>query len=254
MRRIVIIGTALSALGLAVSAYAATGNTYTAKDSFSPNKAGSAKSPVQIGFKLNFAAKGTGGNRTAPLTNITNTFYGMTSNGKDFPTCSLNKIAVAHNDTICPKRALVGSGGLTAVLGPANNLSISAQTTPCARTIHVWNAGQGKVVFFFLGAKVTCGGIGTGDIGPFQATLKVKSGTLSLNVPIPRSVSFPIPSLQGSLLSEQLSYLKRTAKVNGKTVGFFQSVGCKRGNRAYSSVFTANGQKSTVAGTAKCTK
>jgi len=255
LRRIIIIGTALAALGLAVSAYAATNNTYTATDSFSPNKAGTAKSPSPIGFKISLTASGTNGNRTAPLTNITNTFYGLVSNGKAFPTCSLSTIASLKNDTSCKKGALVASGGLTAALGPASNLLATAPTTPCARSIHVWNAGQGKLVYFLYGPPNTCGGLTTGAVGPFPATLKVKSGTLTLDVPIPNSVSFPVPGLQGSLLTEHLTFTKQSIKVKGKSVPFFASVGCKGGKRAFSTSFTAGGQKSTVVGTpAKCTK
>lgn len=259
MRRIIIIGTALAALGLAVSAYAATNNTYRATASFSPNKAGSAKSPSPIGFKIALTASGTGGNRTAPLTNITNTLYGLTSNGKYFPTCSLNTIASLKNDTSCKKGALVASGGLTAVLGPASNLSATAPSTPCARNIDVWNAGQGKLVYFFTGAPNTCGGLTTGSVGPFPATLKVKAGALVLDVPIPNSVSFPVPGLQGSLLTEHLSFKKQTikVKVNGKskTIPFFASVGCKSGKRPNATSFVAGGQKALVTGVpAKCSK
>jgi hypothetical protein len=255
MRRIIIIGTALAALGLAVSAYAATSNTYTATDSFSPNKAGTAKSPVPIGVKIGLTAAGTGGNRTAPLTNITNAFYGLTSNGKDFKTCSMGTITKLSNDTSCPKGALVASGALTAVLGPASDLTATAKTTPCTRNIHVWNAGQGKLVYFFYGAPNTCGGLTTGAVGPFPATLKVKSGTLTLGVPIPKSVSFPLPGVQGSLLTEHLSFTKQTVKVKGKSVGFLASVACKGGKRPFSTAFTASGQKATVTGVpAKCSK
>ncbi len=258
MRRIIIIGTALAALGLAVSAYAATNNTYTATASFSPNKAGSVKSPSPIGFKIALTASGTGGNRTAPLSHITNTLYGLTSNGKYFPTCSFTKIANAKNDTGCPKGALVASGGLTAVLGPASNLSATAPgLVNCSRGLHVWNAGQGKLVYFLFGPGNTCNGLGTGAVGPFPATLKVKSGTLILDVPIPNSVSFPLGAglLAGSLETEHLTFTKRTVRVKGKTVGFFASVGCKGGKRPNATSFVAGGQKATVPGVpAKCSK
>lgn len=253
MRRIVIIGTTLVVLGAAASAYALN-NTYTATASFSVNKAGSVKLPSPLGFKTSYTASGTGGNRTAPLTNITNTFYGLTSNGRDFPTCSLSTIATAENDTGCKKGARVGSGTLTAALGPASNLTSTASTTPCARKIHVWNAGQGKLVYFLYGPPNTCGGLGTGAVGPFPGSLMVKSGTLTLDLPIPNSISFPVPGLQGSLLTDTITYSKRTTKANGRTVGFFSSVGCKHGNRAYTTSFTAGGETSTLAGAARCTK
>jgi len=257
MRRIVIIGTALAALGLAVSAYAAANNTYKATDTFSSSKAGTAKAPVALSFTLKLGVTGPPGSRAIPLSNIKNTFYGMVSNGKYFPTCSLNKIANAKNDNKCPKGARVATGGLTAQLGPAMNLAATAPGVhPCARIIHVWNAGQGKLVFFFVGNPSTCDGLGTGTVGPFPATLKVQSGTLVLNVPLPSSVSFPLGKglLAGSLESENLTYSKLTTKVNGKTVGYFESVGCKGGKRAYSTSYTANGVTGTVPGTANCKK
>jgi hypothetical protein len=257
MRRIVMIGTALVVLGAAASAYAA-GNTYTATDTFTTAKAGSAKSPVTLGFTLKLGAKGPTGFRATPLTNIKNTFAGMVSNGKYFPTCSFNTIANLKNDTTCPKGARVATGRLTAQLGPAGNLSQAAGGVhPCARVIHVWNAGQGKLVFFFVGAPSTCDGLGTGSVGPFRATLKVQGGTLVLNVPLPSSVSFPLGPglLAGSLETENLTYAKLTKKVNGKTIGFFESVdGCKSNKRAYSSSFTAAGVTGKVPDSAKCKK
>lgn len=254
MKRIVIIGTALAVLGATVSAYAATDTPYTAAIALSPNTAGTAKSPSALGFRIALTAAGDGGNRTAPLTHITNTVYGVTSNGKDFPTCSLNKIIDADNDTGCTKAALVGSGTLTAVLGPAANLSSTAATTPCARNIHVWNAGQGKLVFFLYGTPNTCGGIMTGAVAPFMATLKNHSGSLTLDVPIPHAVLFPIIGLQGSLVTESISFAKRITKVDGKTVAFLASVGCKHGKRAISTSVTVGGQKGTISSAATCTR
>ena len=63
----------------AASAFAATGgiNTYTASLKFSPNKAGSGKAPSSIGFAQKYVANGTSGNRTAPLTDIKTTIYGI---------------------------------------------------------------------------------------------------------------------------------------------------------------------------------
>src|SRR5205085_4523996 len=103
LRRIVVIATALAVLVAAVSAYAATGglNTYTAKIQFAPNKAGSKNAPAAIAFTEKYVANGTNGNRTAPLTDIKTTLYGMVASGKGFPTCSQATIANAHSDAGC---------------------------------------------------------------------------------------------------------------------------------------------------------
>lgn len=262
MRRIVVVATAVAVLIAAASALAATGglNTYTASIKFSPNKAGSGKAPSSTGFLQKYVANGTGGNRTAPLTNIKTVIYGMTSDGKDFPTCSASKIINAGNDTGCPKGALVASGAITAILGPLTDTSASSPNTiPCNPKLDVWNAGQGKLVFFFVEtAGHTCGPIQTGGVPPFPATVKTVGKNLVMNTPIPSYVSFPINGVEGSLTSETLSWKNLSATKNGKTVHYGTSVACKSGKRPYSVTFTAETgpggtpSSSTVTGTQKC--
>ena len=96
MRRIVIAVTALVVLGTASAVYAATSspiNTYTAPMKFTPGKAGSKKKPSPIGFTQDITATGTNGNRTAVTLDFLTKIYGLKVDGKDFPTCSLHKIA-----------------------------------------------------------------------------------------------------------------------------------------------------------------
>ncbi|HYB27795.1 MAG TPA: hypothetical protein VEF89_14345 [Solirubrobacteraceae bacterium] len=263
MRRLVVMATALAVLVGAVSAYAASSgfNTYTAKLSFSPNKAGSSTAPSALGWTEVLGANGTAGNRTAPLTDIKTTFYGLTSNGKDFPTCSLSTISAAKSDTGCPKGALVATGSITALLGPVSDQSASNPTVvPCDPLLDVWNAGQGKVVFFFVDqapSHLCAGGaVPTGYVGPFPGTIKTVGKNLVENTPIPTYVSFPLSGVEGSLTSETLHWTNLKRKVKGKTVYYTQSVGCKSGKRPYSVAYTAeqNGtsQTGTVTGSAKC--
>jgi hypothetical protein len=265
LRRLVVIATALAAvLVTAVSAYAATGgfNTYSAKLIFSPNKAGSSKAPAVIGFTERYAAGGTAGNRTAPLTDIKTTLYGVTSNAKSFPTCSQSKIANAKSDAGCPHGALIATGSITAIVGVSNNQSATAPgSQPCNPLLHAWNGGAGKVVFFFVDQPPnhTCygGAITTGTVGPFVGKVKVSGKNLVMDTPIPQTVSFPVAGLEGSLTSQTLHFLPISKKVNGKTVAFNQSIGCKNGKRTYSVAFTAQEpggapQTDTVSGSQKC--
>lgn len=263
MRRIVVVATALAVLVTAASAYAAAGgfNTYQATVKASPNKAGSAKAPAAISFTEHYVASGTNGNRTAPLTNVKSVVYGVKNTGKGFPTCTLAKIQAAKSDAGCPKGSLVATGAITALLGPISDPSSSNPSVlPCNPLLHVYNGGPGKLVFFFVpkGPDHLCAGgaIQTGTVGPFPATIKAVGKNLVINTPIPGYVSFPLAGVEGSLTSETLHWLKVTAKVNGKTVVYSTSVGCKNGKRPYSHTFTAemNGQSqsSTVSGTQKC--
>jgi hypothetical protein len=248
MRRIITIGTALAVLAAAATAYAvglAPSNTYTATATFSPSKAGSKSKPVPVGISLSYAAKPTvAGDRAAALTDIKNTFYGVVSNGKDFPKCTVAKITAAHNlDTKCPKGSMVATGGLTALVGAPQ-----INGFPCTKSIHVYNAGQGKLTFYLLGPGVRCLNIATGALAAFPATLRVNGKVLTLDAPIPKSVSFPIMGLVGSLLTEHLKYTKQSKKGHG----FFESVGCKHGKRAYTTSFTAAGKTVKVPHTAHC--
>ncbi len=129
-------------------AYAAI-NTYTATLSFSSKKAGTAAKPVPVGYTQKIDAKGTNGNRTAVLTDIVTKIYGLKADGKDFPTCTATKtIGAAGNDTGCPKGAMVATGAITAAVGFANNFANAGAA--CDPLLHVWNAGQGKLAFFFV--------------------------------------------------------------------------------------------------------
>jgi hypothetical protein len=263
LRRIVVIATALALLVAAVSAYAATGglNTYTAKIQFAPNKAGSGKAPAAIAFTQRYVANGTNGNRTAPLTNIKTTLYGVKANPKGFPTCSFQTISTAHSDAGCPKGAMLATGAITAILGDTSNPSTSdPNQIPCNPLLHAWNGGGGKIVFFFVDQAPdhTCGPILTGAVGPFVGTAKQVGKNLVQNTPIPASVSFPLSGVEGSLTSETLHWLKVTRKVHGKTVAYNTSVACKKGKRPYSVAFSAQtgpgapSETQTVSGTQKC--
>lgn len=263
MRRIILIGTALAVLVGAASAFAATTlNTYKATHPVSPNKAGSTKKPVTVSLTDNYVAtSATPGERTAPLVNIKDKVYGLVSNGKDFPTCSLTKISKANNDAGCPKGALVASGTVNALIGSAKDPTAAA--SPCSTILHVWNGGQGKVTFFFrTDATHVClsGAITTGKVGPYPATISKQGKYFVLNTPIPNYVSFPIPGLEGSLITEHLTWAKKTTKVHGKTVAYLASVACDHGRRPYSTAFTAETalggtrQTTELSSSTKCSK
>jgi hypothetical protein len=261
MRRIIIVGTALVVLVGAASAFAATTlNVYKATHPVSPNKAGSTKSPVPVSVTDNyFASNATPGERTDALTNITYKIYGLVSNGKYFPTCSLSKIGKAKSDTGCPKGALVASGSVTALIGPASKPTATA--LPCSLILHAWNAGQGKVVEFFrTDATHVCaaGSIVTGKVGPYPVTSTQQGKYYVVNTPTPSYVSFPLPGVEGSLTSVHLVWAKKTTKVHGKTVAYLASVACLNGKRPYSTSFTAEAgnvkQTSILESTTKCSK
>jgi hypothetical protein len=243
LRRIVLIVTALGVLVAAASAYAAI-NTYSASLSFTSKAAGTAKKPVALGYTQNIdVTPGTKGNRAAILLDIKTKIYGLTADGKDFPTCSSSQIAAAQNDTGCPKGAKVASGFIKATLGSMSNFAAAGQA--CDPNLDVWNSGQGKLTFFFVDTPThQClgGALHTGQVGPYPATYKQSGKYFVLDVPIPKYVDYPLGAsggLAGSLQTEHLVWVKASKKVHGKTVAAIASVGCKGKKRPYSMTFTS---------------
>jgi hypothetical protein len=259
LRRIIIAATAIVALAAAAVAYATTtSNTYTAKFSFNQKGNGTAKSPVPVGFSETLtAANSVSGMRAAPLTDIQVSLTGLKANPKPFPTCSAAKILAAKSDTGCPKGALVATGGVTAQLG---DNTLTGAGTPCTPILDVWNAGGGKLNFFFvISGSHQCGGLQTGSTAPYTGTLVQHGNTLVQNTPLPPDVSTDAGNIgaYGSLTLESLKWLKLTTKVNGKTVPFLESTGCSGGSHSVSVAFTATDAASemltgSATGSGKC--
>jgi hypothetical protein len=263
LRRIMIIGAAaVAVLAVAGVAYAAAFNTYSAKLTFSPSKAGSQSKASPLAFTENLGAKGTGGNRAAPLVDIKTTIYGIRTNAGKFPTCSASKITSnpAKWDKACPKGSLVATGPVHALLGPAAVLN--ATGSPCNPFLHVYNGGGGKLVFFFviIPPKYTCATLQTGASAPYIGHVKQVGKNLVTDVPLPPDVSTKaggLTGVYGSLITEALTFKKLTKKVKGKTVGFNESFACKKGKRPYVVQYTSveGGVRETpqiVHGSAKC--
>jgi hypothetical protein len=270
LRRIVIIGTALAVLGAAATALAAAQfNTYTAKLTVSPAKAGSAKKPVPVGMKQTLTAKGTNGNRAAPLTDLKSTIYGIKFDAKAVKaTCSFDKVSAAANDASCPKGALVATANVNSLLGPAKDPSSTAKgIIACNPGLRVWNAGGGKLTFFFWstttpGSAHYCGGVPTGSTPPYKGTIKQSGKNVVIDVPLPSYVSNKVLGgpTWGSLIKEDLTWKKIVSKGHA----FFASVGCKSGKRPWKQLFTADftnpadtggtKQSFTASGALKCGK
>jgi hypothetical protein len=254
LKRIVLVATAAALLIAATVAFAATPiNTYKATVTFSPSSSGTAKKPVKTAFTQKFVVTpGTAGNRAGILLNINNTVYGLKVNVKGLPTCTIGAITSAGTDANCPKGAMVAKGSIKALLGPSTDFAVSSTGGTCNPNLDVWNAGQGKLAFFFVptltGAHACLGGvIKPGAVPPYPGTYKQSGKNIVVNVPIPATVDYPLQGLVGSLQSETLKWSSP-----GIT-----SVACKGSTRPYTNTFTATlpGQANEVtktSGSAPC--
>jgi hypothetical protein len=273
LRRILIIGTALAVLGTTTALAAGDFNSYTATATFSPSKAGSVKSPSAFAMRELWTAKGLNGHQAGPLTKIVSKIYGVVSHGKSFPVCTDATInnggKTGKWDKACPKGSLVAEGPVNSFL--VGSSQPTSQGSPCNPYLHVYNGGQGKLVFFFVTgpfspnpAKYECAGTTTGTSAPpYDATVKQQGPNEITTIPLPAYVSTRagnIPGAYADLVRLDVTFKKLTKKVHGKTVPYQASVACKSGKRPYSFTFTATNypgnspstQTTTISHSAKC--
>jgi hypothetical protein len=240
LRRIIIIGTAVAVLGSGAAAWASSSdpNSYGGSISVSPAKAGSAKKPVIDGWAQTInVTSNQAGKTSAPLTDIKTRIYGLRVDSKVAKTCSSSKIE--SNYLSCPGKSLVAKGTVTSRLAsPARTSSVNCGPL----TLHVYNGGKNYVWFFFIvsGGPASCPGAHTGSAAPYKGTFSRANGYLVLNVKLPPDISTNAANLGAfaSLQHEQLTWTKISKKVSGKKVGYFSSVGCKKGKRPWKVTYT----------------
>lgn len=259
MRRFIIIGTALAVLAGAAVGYAATTlNKYSAKVSVSPSKPGTKAKPVTVGVSENLsAANATAGKVAAPLVELKTSIYGLISNANKFPTCSSSKILTPPKyDGNCPKAAEVATGSVNAFIG-GPSLAPPPASFSCKPGLDVWNAGGGKLLFFFTAHVPQCGPLVTGQTAPYPGTVKESGKYLVIDVPLPPDVSTQVANhtgLYGSLVNEKIAFKKTTYKGHP----LLASIGCKGNKRPFKVAYTAVQSASsprvtqTVSGSGKC--
>jgi hypothetical protein len=258
LRRIIISGAVVTALVGAAAAFAATGfNGYTATETFSPNHAGSSSHPSGFATTEDWTAHGNGGHDAAPLVKIVAKIYGEKTNGAAFPTCTAAKINAAGNaggwNKACPGGetgpALIGQGPVNALF-VAGNQPTEAHPPQCNPYLYIYNGGANTQVFFFTeypyapSSKYTClnGAVKTGAAGAYNGNISYSGKTWVLTIPLPANVSTSaggIPNNYASLVHLHVLYAKKSAKKNGKTVYYGESVACSSGKRPYEFDFTA---------------
>jgi hypothetical protein len=262
LRRKLIIGSAVIAALVAASvAYAASLNNYGAKITFSSSKPGTAAKPVPLSYNETLTASNpVAGDVAAPLVNLKTVIYGMTSNLKDFPTCSSSKIDTGPKFNLsCPKGSEVAVGQVDSFIGGPT--LAKSKTFSCKPGLVVYNGGGGTEWYFFTASGTQCGPLKTGQTAPYPGKVSQSGKNLVINVPLPPDVSTRVANqadLYGSLVKETISVKALSTKVHGKTVYSQESVACKGSTRPYSVTFTAvpkagsPGQSATVKGSAKC--
>ena len=258
-RKLVVVITALCMLVFATAAFAAL-NTYAGTSMSFSKGAGTKAKPVGVSFKQTLQAKNTDPTKAAAvLTHITVKIYGLVSNGGQFPTCDPNKMVQQKSDKFCPTKSKFASGLVNSLLGDPS-LS-NANRVKCNPNLDVFNGGKGKLIFFFTtSSAIQCAGLTTGQTAPYPGTIKQVGKFQVTDIPLPPDISTRVanqPNFYGSLIKEQLNWLKVSTKVGGKTVFNNISVGCQKGKRPWTVTYTATSNGSdketkTVSGSSSC--
>ena len=186
--------------------------------------------------------------RAGALIDIKTTIYGLVSNAKKFPTCDGNKISAMKTDSFCPKKALIATGPVNAILGD-NTLTGGRHALQPVPPRVERRRRQAVVLLHHRRQVPVRAGLHTGDTNAYPGTVKQQGKNQITDVPLPPFVSTKVagvPNFYGSLIKEVLTFKK----------GFNSSVACKGGKRPYSVAFTAVGpsgkQTKTVTGSSKC--
>ena len=153
------------------------------------------------------------------LVNIKVKIYGLKSNAKQFPTCSAAKMVQLKSDTFCPKASKFATGQVNSLLGNPTLVG-RANRTHCNPDLDVFNAGKGKLWFFFTTqSAIQCAGLTTGATAPYPGTVSQQGKFQVTNIPLPADISTQVahqPNFYGSLITETLNWSKVSIKVEGQ--------------------------------------
>jgi hypothetical protein len=243
---------ALALVAAAAAQQAQQENTYAVSASVTPTVKGSKKKPRPVGVKFNYQVGERSGGQPAAVERYRIAFAGLRTNGRWFNRCSAGRIIAAGNaDDACPKKALVGTGALQNYVYPSDDPS-SPNGFPCAKKLHIWNAGRNKAVLFIYGDPNRCGGVGA--LPPIPAKFVRRKGATALQFDVPPTVLHPVAGLTVAVRSVQSTIKRRTVRRHGRRRGYFEAVGgCRHGRRAVRVTFTPERGSSASAKTkARC--
>jgi hypothetical protein len=209
---------------------------------------GTKKKPKPVSIKVVTTTSTDDGSRQETFSEIDSVWAGIRSNGKYWPKCTADEIDLAQSDADCPKGSLIATGTLLALVGPENDFSNPG--IECRKDVHLYNAGQNKVTTILVGPAAECAGVDY--LAPWEIIFTKKGGIAGgqkLVNKIPPNISHPLPGVLGSTTELTTNYKKLVKKVDGKKVGYLESIGCKGKRKTTESVVTdPTGQTLTAKG------
>jgi hypothetical protein len=224
------------ALVVAVPAIADTkfgSTTQTVQSKVSPSKAGTVAKPKGASLFVRTATKNDDGSQPPVTSKAVITFpKEFEFNGKAFPSCTKAQLNDQGMLSQCiAKGAQVGTGSSTGQLGTAK---------PVFKIVAINGPGGNKIELYIQGAPVN---------KALEGTLAGSKGKVKkLTVPIPPEIQQAVPGTFASI-ADFSTTVKKSIKVKGKTVNYFETTGCPKNKKwTVSGEFTVNPAAPSSAG------
>src|SRR3954451_5276947 len=217
MRKLMLLSAAV-ALVVAVPAIADTKfgqTTQTVQSKVTPSKAGTTAKPKGASLFVRVATKNDDGSQPPVLSKTVLTFpKEWQFNGKAFPFCTKSQLNDQGMLAQCiSKGAQVGTGSSTGQLGTAK---------PVFKIVAINGPGGNKIELYIQGPPVN---------KALEGTLSgAKGKPKKLTVPIPPEIQQAVPGTFASI-AEFSTTVKKSIKVKGKTVNYFETTGCPKNKK-----------------------
>jgi len=259
MKKVVVLAVSALVLAVAAVAYAQERtNAYTVRGNVSPSTAGTTKKPVPVSVEFNYTVgeQSQPPLRPSPVQRYTIGFSGLRVNSNSFPGCTAAQINRAESTRGCPSGSRIGTGKIDAVAGGESDRTNTS--IKCPLNLEVYNSRRNKAAIYVVGGPDAPAGKKTACPTTTNAALDasfIRRGTttsLQFNVPL---VPFrqQLGTIEVAVIRVQSNIPRKTRRVNGRTVGFFEAIGgCRNRKRTITVTFlnedgkTARAQDATA--------
>lgn len=220
-------------------------NVYGVSAVITPNKAGKKKRPVPVKIAFAYTVDEIAGKRPALIRTYDIHFKGLRVNTRLFQGCSAERIDLAQSDSVCPRRALVGTGAVLNATGASNDEA--DRSLACFLELRIYNARRNRATLYLHGEPKP----DPADPRHCPLTLdkaidarfvRTRGGT-SLRFDVDEVLLHPAPGFDNAVVAvrSEIRRLTRKVRQGGQKVrrGFFESFGgCRKGRRAVTVTFT----------------
>jgi hypothetical protein len=260
MRKLSIAGLALVAV-LSVASVAFAANVYTVGGAAPARGKGSTTKPIPTAIKLSFRVTSEDPSQRGDVVKkFSLGLEGLRTNPGFFPSCAFTDL---DNPTVPKKcgKAQVGTGFVKNAAGAADHKSL-ADSAGCNLEVRLYNTGKGMAVRVDAAQKsVPIDSDQTGCALPIHTAINGKfvkrriGGVTSsdFTFDVPQNLKHPLPGIDNTLRSADVSVRLKSKLVRGKRRGFYEKTGCKGKTRQVRGIFVTEESQSQPSQTFKDT-